>query len=56
MDLKEALQSRLHGVHAQRDALVQQWSPYINAVGAYVKENQNRDLTSYDKRNMAISS
>ena len=54
MDLRESLQGRLSAIQTQRQRLVQQWAPYINAVGRYVKENQGRDLSVYDKHNMAV--
>jgi len=54
MNLNEALQSRLKSLHQQRAQLVEAWSPYINAVEAYLKEKQNRTLTQFDKHNMAV--
>ena len=54
MNLQESMKSRLSSIQNRRNALAQQWAPYINKVGTYLAEKQGRELTTYDKHNMAV--
>ena len=54
MNLNESMQQRLSAIQDRRNALVKGWAPYIDKVGSYLAEKQGRDLTMYDKHNMAV--
>ena len=52
--LRKSLQERLQRIQGRNTRLVKQWSPFIDAVGIYMKEHQERSLSSFDKQNMAV--
>lgn len=55
MNLNEAIRAEVANMEAQRDALIQhpKIRPFIRAVAKHVQETQGRDITLYEKRNVA---
>jgi len=51
--LNQVVEKRLMAINERRDLLMQDWSPYLGAVETYVKENENREVSVNEKRNIA---
>lgn len=53
MKLQEVVKQRLEAIVEQRRRLVESWSPYINAVDAYLQKTEGRKTTELEKQNIA---
>jgi len=51
--MQTVIAKRMAEVRAKRGRLVKEWSPYIGAVGEYLKENKEQELTEMDQFNIA---
>ena len=54
MDFKNMAEQRLEQIKQQRNALVENWSPFINAVDGFRSKQSKPNLNLYDKYNMAV--
>jgi len=54
MNTKQLIESKMQALLGAQDQLVATWqSPYIDAVEAYMKSECNREITLFEKRNIA---
>ena len=54
MNFKNMAEQRLAQIKEQRNALVENWSPFINAVDGFRTKQSKANLSLYDKYNMAV--
>ena len=53
MGYESLVESRLAEHTSHQDNLVKSWKPYIDAVDSYLKDKEGRNVTQYEKRNVA---
>lgn len=53
MSVQRLVESRLAELQERRKKLIEAWKPYIDAVELYLKEKENREISEFDKGNIA---
>jgi len=51
--INELIDQRMKQIQDEQERLVESWNPFINAVDEYLKETENREMSIYERRNVA---
>lgn len=53
MKANEMIQERLDQIFLYQDQLVEAWSPFLDAVDEHIKDEQDRNMNEWERRNLA---
>jgi hypothetical protein len=51
--INKLVDQRIQQIQADQDRLVEAWQPFITAVDEYLKETEDREMSIYERRNVA---